>query len=149
MFTKEKVIEWIKRYLPAEILSTVITLLSTTYDLTHNAITTAIVGTWTGNISYFGYILLSDITISIKVCKSNHAKYGMLNLFHNVKVIVLEFGLAELFDSILIRPALMYYLPIWVGNLSLGVLLAKLVADVIFYIPAIIAYELRLKHLKQ
>ena len=58
---KNKAKEWIKRYLPAEIISIVVTLLSSvlTYRLTKNNLTTALVGTF----GYFGTILLIDVFI--------------------------------------------------------------------------------------
>jgi hypothetical protein len=42
----------------------------------------------------------------------------------------------------------MYIFPIIIGQFSIGILVGKIVADIIFYIPTIIAYELRKKHLK-
>ncbi len=36
----------------------------------------------------------------------------------------------------------MYYLPVWCGNLLAGSVLAKFMADITFYFPAIIGYEL-------
>lgn len=56
---KNKAKVWIKRYLPAEIISIVVTLLSSvlTYRLTKNNLTTALVGT-------FGTILLIDVFIT-------------------------------------------------------------------------------------
>ena len=146
---KQKAKEWLKRYLPAEILSIIVTLACAwaADALTHNGVTTAFAGTLGGNIAYFGYILVSDILISIHKCKAAAQKYGWKNLLLNIKALALEFGVAEIFDSLLIRPALMYYLPIWTGDLSLGIIMAKLLADVTFYIPAIISYELAKKHL--
>jgi len=60
----------------------------------------------------------------------------------NIRALLAEFGLAELVDSLLIRPALMYYLPILTGSMMGGSMLAKFAADITFYIPAIISYEL-------
>jgi hypothetical protein len=148
---KQKIREWIWRYLPAEILSVIITLLSAgfTYQLTGNYITTALAGTWGGNIAYFGYILISDIIQTKKKCHIAGKQYDKRNFLLNLKELALEFGIAEVIDSFFIRPALMYYLPILLGNLSLGIFIAKIAADVTFYIPAIISYELRKKHLNK
>ena len=146
---KQKAKEWLKRYLPAEILSIIATLVCAwlANALTHNGVTTAFAGTLGGNVAYFGYILVSDIFISANKCKASSQQYGWKNFLLNIKALALEFGVAEVFDSLLIRPALMYYLPIWTGDLSLGIIMAKLLADVTFYIPAIISYELAKKHI--
>lgn len=146
---RERVKEWIKRYLPAEILSILVTLASSwlVFELTQNAITTALAGTWGGNIAYFGYILISDILISLKKCKRNNLNYKWKNFLQNIRALAVEFGIAELIDSLFIRPTLMYYFPIWLDNLTLGVLVAKIAADVTFYIPAIISYEFGKKYM--
>lgn len=146
---KQKFREWVRRYLPAEILSILVTLLSVslTFEVTGNQITTALVGTWAGNIAYFGFIVFGDIFKSLKMCRLTGLPYTRANLFRNIRSLALEFGVAEIFDSFFIRPALMYYFPIWVGSLPLGVMLAKLSADVTFYIPAIVSYELNKKYL--
>jgi hypothetical protein len=147
---KQKFREWAKRYLPPEVLSVSITLVSSslTYSLTKSQITTALVGTWAGNIAYFGYILGADMVASANALRRIGLPYTRVSFLKNARRLVLEFGLAEVIDSLFIRPALMYYLPIWVGNLSLGVLLAKFAADVTFYVPAIISYELSKKYLR-
>ena len=56
---------------------------------------------------------------------------------------------AEARDSLLIRPALMVWLPRWLGHFGWGILLAKLLADVTFYVPAILSYELSKQRLRQ
>ncbi len=147
---KLKLLEWTKRYLPAEIFSLVITLLSAglAYRLTGNQLTTALVGTWAGNFSYFGCIIITDIIQTLKEFNRNGAPYTWKAFLANVRALVLEFGVAEIIDSFFIRPMLMYYLPALLNNLSLGILLAKIAADITFYIPVIASYELSKRHLK-
>ncbi|GAB2650665.1 hypothetical protein GCM10027035_51030 [Emticicia sediminis] len=147
---KNKAKEWIKRYLPAEIISIVVTLVSSvlTYKLTNSNITTALVGTWVGNIGYFGTILLSDVYGTSKELKLNNRPYTFKTFGLNIRALFIEFGIAEFFDSLFVRPTLMYYFPIWVNDISLGVIIAKFAADITFYVPAIIAYELSKKKLR-
>jgi hypothetical protein len=148
---KIKIREWMKRYLPAEILSVIVTLLAAglAYRLTQNQLSTALAGTWGGNIAYFGYILHGDMRQTVKTCHLANAPYTGERVLKNLRDLALEFGVAEVIDSFFIRPALMYYLPILTGNLSLGILTAKIAADVTFYIPAIASYELSKKYLKK
>ena len=147
---KQKIRGWVKRYLPAEILSVIATLICAwvANSLTGSMIKTALAATWGGNVAYFGYILIADIVESIRVCRFQSRKYTTGTFLKNLRALALEFGLAEIVDCLIIRPALMFYLPLWFGNLTLGILTAKVAADVTFYIPAIIAYELRKKYLK-
>lgn len=147
---KNKAKEWIKRYLPAEIISIVVTLVSSvlTYKLTNSNLTTALVGTWVGNIGYFGTILLSDVYGTSKALKLKNRPYTFKTFGLNIRALFIEFGIAEFFDSLFVRPTLMYYFPIWVNDISLGVIIAKFAADITFYVPAIIAYELSKKKLR-
>lgn len=147
---KNRAKEWIKRYLPAEIISIVVTLVSSllTYKLTKSNLTTALVGTWVGNIGYFGTILLTDVFTTNRELVLKNKPYTLKTFILNVRALFVEFGIAEFFDSLFVRPTLMYYLPIWVNDISLGVIIAKFAADITFYVPAIIAYELSKKKLR-
>jgi len=148
---KARVREWIRRYLPAEILSLVFTVAATliTYQITHSRLSTALSGTWFGNIGYFGYILIADIAHTQKVLGQADKRYTFSSFLKNIRALVAEFGIAELLDSFLVRPALMYYLPILTGSLLAGSVLAKFVADVTFYVPAIAGYELTKSRLRK
>jgi hypothetical protein len=147
---KIKIKEWINRYGWAEVISLTLTVLSAwlAFKLTNSKITTALIGTWIGNIGYFGTILISDILLAKKQLRSIDKSYSLTTFYKNLRALLVEFGIAELFDSLFIRPILMYYLPIWMDNLSVGVVFAKLLADITFYIPAIVSYELSKKKLR-
>ncbi|TGE22421.1 hypothetical protein E5K00_19465 [Hymenobacter aquaticus] len=148
---KWNVREWLKRYGPAELLSVGATLAAAGlgFELTGSYVAAALAGTWAGNVAYFGYILALDIRQTRRRRRAAGQPYTGRVLLRNLRALVVEFGLAELFDSLLIRPALMYYLPKALGSLSGGILLAKLLADVTFYVPAIISYELSKKRLRR
>ncbi len=145
-----KIKEWLKRYLPAEILSILATLAGgwLAFALSGNQLSMALTATWAGNVAYFGYIIASDIYKTRQHCKIKGQPYNSGFLFLNLKALAVEFGLAEIADSFFIRPALLYYFPILTGNLTSGIILAKLTADITFYIPAIIGYELSKRKLR-
>jgi len=147
---KQLVGEWLRRYLPAELLSAVATLLAATLVLhaTSSRLQAALAATWAGNIAYFGLLLAQDVCRAYRTRQQRSLPYTWRTLGQNLWALAVEFGLAELLDSFLIRPALMYYLPRWLGDFSAGILLAKLLADVTFYIPAILSYELSKKRLR-
>ena len=119
-----------------------------TFRFTQNKITTALMGTWVGNISYFGVILFKDILLAIKQLKAIGKHYSFDTFCKNVRALFVEFGIAELIDAFFIRPTLMYYVPIWINNLPLGVVIAKFAADITFYIPTIVSYEFSKKKLR-
>ena len=129
--------------MPAGIISSTATILSSVfaYKITQNHLTTALVGTWVGNIVYFGYMLIADMYNTHKALTKKNIKYTFKTFMQNIRALVVEFGFSEVFDSLLIRPTLMYYFPNLVNDILLGIILAKIVADITFYVPAIIVYE--------
>ena len=147
---KQKIREWLRRYLPAELLSGVATLAGAglALHLTHSQLSAALAGTWAGNVAYFGYLLGQDVRLARRSCRARNQPYTRRTFGRNLRALVVEFGPAEVLDSLLIRPALLYYLPRWLGSFAAGVLLAKLLADVTFYVPAILSYELSKKQLR-
>ncbi len=148
---QSRIKEWLQRYLPAEILSVILTLVSAgvVSYFTQNPVKTALAGTWGGNLAYFGYILVADIMHTKKVLRKLNQRYKLKALLKNIRALLVEFGLAEVVDSFFIRPLLMYYFPIWLDSLTWGILVAKFTADITFYVPAIISYEISKKHLRK
>jgi ornithine decarboxylase len=60
---------------------------------------------------------------------------------------VVEFGPAEIADTLLIRPAAMFGGSLVAGHVVVGVLIGKVVADVVFYAFAITSYEVVVRRL--
>lgn len=131
-----KLREWAARYLPAEALSLAATLgaAGLVYRATHHGVPAALAATWAGNVAFFGYIIGRDVWRARPLSWARAVRVG--------RALLLEFGAAEVLDSFFIRPALLYYVPRWLGHFGWGVVLAKFAADVTFYVPAIIGYEL-------
>jgi hypothetical protein len=139
-----RVWEWLRRYGPAELLSLGATLgaAAATVRAGGSGVVVAWAATWAGNVVYFGYLLGQDVWHTRAALRAQGRAYSLGTLGRNVRALVVEFGVAEVFDSFLIRPALMYWLPRWLHSVPQGVLAAKFLADLTFYVPAIISYEL-------
>ena len=58
-----------------------------------------------------------------------------------LRSVAVEFGPAELIDSIVVRPLAFYVGPTLFGNVVAGWIFGKLVSDVAFYACAIFTYE--------
>jgi len=147
---KPRIREWLRRYLPAEGLSLLATLgaAAAVWATAGSRTGAALAGTWVGNVAYFGWIVAADVWRTRRALHQQGRPYSGRVFLRIIRALVVEFGVAELADSFLIRPALLYYLPLWLGNFALGVVLAKFAADVTFYVPAIIGYELSKKRLR-
>lgn len=148
---RARVREWLRRYGPAEVLSLLATVgaAAATARAGGNGVAVALAATWMGNLAYFGLILAQDIWRTRRALHAQGRPYLPGTLARNVRALVVEFGLAEALDSLLIRPALMYWLPRWLHSVPQGVLAAKLAADVTFYVPTIISYELSKRRLRR
>jgi hypothetical protein len=146
---KTKIKNWIKRYLPAEILGTFGAIVFPTIAsfFTDNILVIALVATWGENLGFYGIMIFQEV----KESKVKHQKmqkaYGITSFGKSMRNIFLEFGVAETIDSLFVRPAIMFFSVSTFQNLQLAIFVGKIIADVIFYIPAIISYELRKKHL--
>jgi hypothetical protein len=119
-----------------------------TYRLTKNNQTTALDGTWVGKIGYFGTILFAYFfTIKLDLALKNKS-HSLKTFGLNIRALFIEFGVAEFFESSLIRPTLLYCIPIWVNDIPLGIIFTNFTADITFYVQAVISYELYKKKLR-
>lgn len=134
---KQKIKTWLKRYVPAEIAGTLFALggATITYSITENQIAAAYAGTISENIGFYGAMAVTELV--------KHESKPL----KAIRNLILEFGPAEILDTLVTRPFLMYVFPSILNNFPLGIAAGKIAADIIFYIPSIIAYELRKKHL--
>lgn len=142
-----KIKEWVRRYLPAEIAAIVGAMAGglLVHQIFHSPVLTALGGTWGENVGYYGKIIHADIKARMQLDEKITLR-GVVTVLRNA---VIEFGLAEYFDSFLIRPLTMYFFTQWSGNIAIGLFLGKISADVTFYTPAIFFYELRKQYLKE
>lgn len=143
--------EWLRRYIPAEILGTIGALLAAwiVYNHTHSYVAAAAAG-WIGEgIGFYGYFITIELLLGNK-------KYRRYPLFKRISLAIatasanlfVEFLPAELLDNFIIRPFLMYLVPQYIHPYPLGFLVAKFGADILFYALAIVGYETRKRWLR-
>lgn len=147
---RRKLREWVGRYLPAEILGTVTALAAawTVHAASDSLISAAVAGTIGEGLGYYGCMAVREV----RYHDARHRHHGWLRRrwltgTRTIRDLLIEFGPAELVDSLLARPLFMYLLPSLLDNFTAGILLGKLAADVVFYGLAIGAYELKQRYL--
>ena len=142
--------EWLRRYIPAEITGLFAAVLAGVffYTMTNSAVITAHSGVWGENIGFYGTIIVMSVSRSIKYHHNQQSAYGFASFARDARNIVLEFGPAEAIDSLVTRPFMMYICQRIFGDVVFGLVTGKLAADIMFYIPTIIAYELRKRYLQ-
>jgi len=152
--SKSKFKEWFSRYVFAEALGAAIAVgfAYVAFARSHSYAVAAGAGFVGEGIGFYGYFVTSELV-------SNSQAYRTLSLVKRLAAIIaksstnliIEFAPAEIIDNIFIRPFLMFYIPQHLRPYALGFLTGKLAADVLFYVFAIVGYELkkRLQYGKQ
>jgi len=141
--------EWLRRYLPAELLGTATALIGglIAYEATGSLATAAIVASLSECVGYYGYFSLLEIrrhrdsVVKATAAERPH-KPPLLATIHAIRDLIIEFGPAELLDGVLLRPFLMFVGPQLLGGVAVGLLAGKIAADVVFYALAAVGYEL-------
>jgi hypothetical protein len=142
--TGKKVLEWLRRYLPCEIAGTTCEFggAAIAYLVTGSFAAAAIVATIGASFGYYA----AAYGAAVRTTYRGHMQLPMAQraLTANglaLRSIAIEFGPAEVVDSLLIRPLAFYLGPVLFGGMVAGWIFAKLVADVGFYVLAIFSYE--------
>lgn len=136
-----KIKEWLERYAMAEILSIISIVISATIltNIFGLIIISAFVATWIGNFVYYGIIVFKDL---------KEKELNPLTLIKQTRNMIIEFGPAEYLDSFVIRPFLLSVIPYFISNYPLAIFIGTNLANITYYIPTIISYELRKKIFK-
>lgn len=129
--------EWIRRYLPNEVASTVAEFASVgvVYSATGSWAAAAVAATVFASAGYYATAYVNAVRWSLADCR-----FGRANLLA-LRSITVEFGPAEVVDSLAIRPFALYLGPVLTGDAVVGLIIGKVVADVGFYCCAVMSYE--------
>ena len=142
--TRQKLMEWVRRYLPCEIAGTVGELggAAVAYLLTGSVAAAAIAATVGASVGYYAAAYISAVRWAYR--ERSHrgwaARILVANLFA-LRSVAIEFGPAELVDSIAIRPLAYYLGPVMFDNVVAGWIFGKFVSDIGFYVLAVFSYE--------
>lgn len=139
--TGNKVRQWCRRYLPSEAAGVLAATLCGLLALSATgepvwATTAAVAGE---SVAYYGVIFGREL----RWRRQGGAALSLLLVLVIVRDLLLEFGPAELADTLLVRP-LMIYAGLRLAPVGwIGIALGKLAADLFFYGLTIAIFELR------
>lgn len=141
-----RVREWIGRYLVAELCGLSAALLAA-MAATAAAPDQLVVAAYASALGegvgfYAGYLV-------IRYLREDLAGPPRRRIAVILAAAVVEFGPAEILDTVLIRPAAMYVGSLATGNVIVGVVIGKIAADLVFYGLAITSYEVLVRRLLQ
>lgn len=145
---RRRVREWIARYLPLEILGTVAALAGAwlAYALTGSLVVAAIAGTIAEGIGYYAIVVVRGIRSHLASDRvrrvPSRPRRALLVTALELRSLAAEFGPAEMLDTFVVRPALMFAVPAAWGVHPAAWLVGKLLADVVFYVVTIVSFEI-------
>jgi hypothetical protein len=142
--TPTKLREWVRRYLPCEIAGTVGELggAAVAYLATGSLAAAAITATIGASAGYYAAAYVSALRVSYR--DHDDRRWPSRVLISNLlalRSVAVEFGPAELIDSVAVRPVAFYLGPLIFDNTIGGWIFGKLVSDLAFYLIAIVSYE--------
>jgi hypothetical protein len=142
--TETKLREWVRRYLPCEIAGTVGELggAAIAYAATGSLAAAAITATIGASAGYYAAAYVSALRWTYR--DHDHRRWPSRLLVSNLlalRSVAVEFGPAELIDSLAVRPVAFYVGPLIFHNTIAGWIFGKLVSDLAFYLLAIVSYE--------
>jgi hypothetical protein len=143
---KSNLKKWVKRFLPAEIVGTLFAIISAwiASSLNANRVGIAFTASIAETVGFYLTIMVTDALLIREQLKHQHRSLKLpALLFTTLKNMVLDFGLAELADSFAVRPFFMYLFPLLLNDYSAGIIAGKIASDLVFYVPVIIAGEIR------
>jgi len=142
--TGTKLKEWLWRYLPCEIAGTACELggAAIAYLISGSVAMAAVVATIGASVGYYGAAYTAAVRAGYRgqAHLSRIRRTWVANALA-LRSIAIEFGPAELIDSVVIRPLAFYVGPMLFGGVVAGWIFGKLVADIGFYVLAIFSYE--------
>lgn len=145
-----RVKEWVRRYWLAEIVGTLSAFGGSWLldRLTGNPIAAAYGGSIGESLGFYGVITLKQMVADAHAAGRRQVPYDAAGALKTTRAIFMEFGPAELIDGGLLRPLLMGLGTKLLGR-ELGILAGKLLSDVAFYLPVILAYEMGKKRRRE
>lgn len=142
---KKKGVEWLKRYLPAEVVGTItaITAASIAHFFSTSLILIAYAGSLGEAIGFYSTVAIQNILVVVNKNKVERKRFNISDLVKIVVDMLFEFGIAGMIDGLILRPLFMYLFTLYLSSFTLGILLGKIAGDITFYMLVISSYEIK------
>lgn len=141
---RARIREWVRRYLPCEVAGTVgeFGAAALVYAATDSLAAAAVAASVGASGGYYAAAYLSALRWSHRdqAHRTPVARLVVAALLA-LRSVAVEFGPAEVIDSIAVRPLAFYLGPALFGNVAAGWVFGKLVSDAAFYTCAVFSYE--------
>lgn len=140
-----KLRSWLGRYGWSEVLGTIAAVATavSVHSVTQSDLIAAYAGTAAECVVFYGIIFIRETIRGAHDAGGRGTTYGGQDILRVLHGMMLEFGVAEALDSLVLRPLIMGQGMRLLGP-GPGSLVGKLLADVVFYGPVLSIYEWRL-----
>jgi hypothetical protein len=139
-----KLTEWVRRYAPLEIAGWIgeFGAAALAYMCTGSLAAAAAVATIGSSVGYYLPAYVSAVRWAADIeCQRPWLTRVCVTQMLAIRSLAVEFGPAEVIDSLAARPALIYAGPLLLDHVVLGWIVGGFIADVVFYVCAICSYE--------
>ena len=141
---KVRFVQWVRRYGLSEVAG--VTTAAAGSWLIGNATDSMVIAAYGAafgeSIGFYGSLVIREMLGDAYAAGARRAPYGVAQMARTWRGLLVEFGPSELLDASLIRP-----LAMGIGRQMFGwgwgVVVGKLLADVVFYVPVIWIHERR------
>jgi hypothetical protein len=142
--SRSRAADWLRRYGVAEAAGICTALLAAWLADALGAplVAVAYAATMGENVGFYGTIIGRQLAWDRRAARAGGERYSARHLWRTTRELLLEFGPAEVLDSVVVRPLAIGLGVRFLGR-DAGVVAGKLAADVSFYLPVILTYELR------
>jgi hypothetical protein len=139
-------LEWIRRYGPAELTGTAAALSGywAGQALTGSLVVSAFAAALSESVAFYTVLLLRDMVRDAYAAGARRVRYGPREIAGTWRNLFIEFGPIELLDAAVLRPLCMGLGGRYLGP-RLGVIAGKVLADVVFYSAPMLTTEGRLR----
>ncbi len=126
---------WIRRYLPSEIAGTATALAAAaiSYRLSGSLFVAAIAGTIGENLGFYGVAGARNFAEQWRDSRGDPGARRRSAISRTAWLSAVEFGPAELIDTLAVRPLLLWLAPVLIGLPAAGWIAGKIGADLVFY----------------
>jgi hypothetical protein len=141
-----KLQEWGRRYLLAEVVGALSALVAVVgvYAGTRSLASAAVAASLAETAGFYGVILGQTLPPLYRLNAGLSSGHRLWLTCRRGVVEASDFVVAELVDTLLLRPGLIFVAASWAGDdVVIGLLVGKLLADAGFYAVVIPSYELR------
>jgi hypothetical protein len=142
----EKMREWGRRYLLAEVVGTLSALVAAigVYTATRSLASAALAASLAETAGFYGVVLSRTLPPLYRLHAGLSHGRRLLQTGRRGLAEASDFVVAELTDTLVLRPGLIFLAAHWAGqDVVFGLVVGKLLADVGFYAVVIPSYELR------